>query len=218
MNDVSAATVKALRDKTGAGMMDCKKAIKEAGGDMDKAVEVLRKMGLKDIGKRAGKIAAEGVIGTYVHPGDQVAVLLELNCETDFVARGAEFREVAKGLAMQVAAMKPLYLSEVDVPAAVLEKEKEIILETLNEKQKAMADKIIPGKLQKFYEDNVLLHQKYVKDDSDQKCVKDVIEELSAKVGEKVTVRRFQRFEVGEGLEKKDANLASDIAEVIGGN
>ncbi|NLF24567.1 MAG: translation elongation factor Ts [Deltaproteobacteria bacterium] len=218
MSDISAATVKALRDKTGAGMMDCKKAIKEAGGDMEKAIEVLRKMGLKDIGKRAGKVAAEGVIGTYVHPGDQVAVLLELNCETDFVARGAEFREVAKGLAMQVAAMNPLYLSEADVPPAVLEKEKEIILETLNEKQKAMADKIIPGKLQKFYEEHVLLHQKYVRDDSEKKSVKDVVEELSAKVGEKITVRRFQRFEVGEGLEKKDANLVSDIAEVLEGN
>ena len=165
MNDISAAAVKALRDKTGAGMMDCKKAMQEAGGDMEKAVEVLRKMGLKDISKRSGKIAAEGTLGVYLHAGDQVGVMLELNCETDFVARGADFKDAARGIAMHIAAMKPLYLADEDVPAQVLAKEKEIILETLNEKQRAMADKILPGKLKKFFEDNVLLHQKYVRDE-----------------------------------------------------
>jgi elongation factor Ts len=217
MAEVSAAAVKALREKTGAGMMDCKKAMQEAGGDIEKAVEVLRKMGLKDVGKRAGKIAAEGVIGTYIHSGDQIAVLVELNCETDFVARGADFKEAARGLAMHIAAMKPLYVSEADVPEQILEKEKEIVLETLNEKQRAMADKILPGKLKKFFEDTCLLHQKYVRDESDEKTIKDVLDELAAKIGEKVTVRRFQRFEVGEGIEKKQANLVEDIAATLAG-
>jgi len=218
MNEITAAEVKALRDKTGAGMMDCKKALKDAGGNMDKAVEILRKMGLKDISKRAGKIATEGVIGSYVHAGDQVAVLVELNCETDFVARSPEFKETARGLAMQIAAMKPTYVSVEEIPEAVLAKEKEIIMETLSEKQRVVADKIIPGKLQKFYEEHVLLHQKYVRDENEQKSVQDLINELSAKVGEKVTIRRFCRFEVGEGLEKKHADLVSDESALLDDN
>lgn len=216
---VSAAVVKALRDKTGAGMSDCKKALEEAGGDMDKAVEVLRKMGLKDIGKRAGKIAAEGVIGIYAHAGDQIGALVELNCETDFVARGDEFKEAARGIAMHVAAMNPLYVSAEEVPAAVLEKEKEILIEALPPEQKSKTDKldqILKGKIQKFYEEACLLSQAYIKDEG--KTIANVLEDLSAKTGEKVTLRRFARFEVGDGIEKAVTNYADEVAATIAGS
>ena len=215
---ISAAQVKELRDKTGAGMMDCKKALSESDGNLDKAIEYLKKKGLKDISKRAGKVAAEGTIGSYSHAGDQIVAIVELNCETDFVGRGEDFKELARGIAMHVAAMSPEYLDENSIPQEVLDKEKEILLETLNDKQKEMADKIIPGKMAKFYEDNCLMHQPYVKDDSGKATVKDAIEELSSKVGEKVTLRRFMRFEVGEGIEKKQENLAEEVAATISGN
>lgn len=211
MADVSSEMVKQLRERTGAGMMDCKAALKEANGSMDMAIEVLRKKGLKDVSKRAGRVAAEGTLGVYVHPGDQVVSLVELNCETDFVARGELFKQAARDIAMHVAAMKPLYLSVEDVPAAVLDKEKEILLEQLNEAQRAKADKILPGKLEKFYEDTVLLRQIYVKDDSGKKTIKEVIDEVSVKVGEKVQLRRFQRLEVGEGLVKEQKDYVAEV-------
>jgi elongation factor Ts len=217
MSNVSAGDVKKLREKTGAGMMDCKRALGEADGDFEKAIEILRKMGLKDIGKRAGKIAADGVIGAYVHSNEQVAVLVELNCETDFVARGDEFKRVARDIAMHVAAMKPVYAAVEDIPPEVIAKEKEIALETLTEKQRAVADKILPGKLAKFYSENVLLTQPFVKDEEGKKTVKDIVEELSVKVGEKVTLRRFARFEVGEGIEKAVSNLADEVSATIKG-
>jgi elongation factor Ts len=212
MSEVSAELVKQLRAQTGAGMMDCKAALKEANGSIEAAVEVLRKKGLKDIGKRAGKVAAEGCIGVYAHPGDQVVAVVELNSETDFVARGDEFRATARDIAMHIAAMKPAYLSADEVPAAVLEKEKEILMEQLNEAQRAKADKILPGKLQKFYEDNCLLNQIFVKDETSSKTIKDLIEALSIKCGEKVQVRRFSRFEVGEGIARAETNFAAEVA------
>lgn len=218
MAEVSAELVKQLREKTGAGMMDCKAALKEASGDMDAAIEVLRKKGLKDVGKRAGKTAAEGTIGVYTHSGEQVVAIVELNCETDFVARGDEFKALARNLAMHVAAMKPLYLNEQEVPESVLQKEKEIFLEQLNEAQRKNADKILPGKMQKFYEENCLMLQPYVKDDSGKTIIKQLVEELSIKCGEKVIVRRFQRFEVGEGIEKVQSNLADEVAATISAN
>lgn len=217
MSEISGELVKKLRDQTGAGMMDCKNALKEANGDMALAVEVLRKKGLKDIGKRAGKTAAEGVIGVYVHPGSQIVGVVELNCETDFVARGEAFREAAKDLAMQVTAMRPLYVCAEDVPESVLAKEKEILFEQLDEKQKAKADMILPGRLEKFYSDNVLLRQPFVKDEGGKKTVKDVLDELGIKTGEKIVLRRFMRFEVGEGIEKQEANLAAEVAAMTGG-
>lgn len=217
MSNVTAKMVKDLREQTGAGMMDCKKALAEADGDVVKAIEVLRKKGLKDVAKREGKVAAEGSIGLYSHAGGQIAAIVELNCETDFVARGEDFQSVARGLAMHVAALSPTYLSEEDVPEEILNKEKEILIEQLNEKQKAMADKIIPGKLSKFYEDNVFLNQIYIKDDSGKMTVNDVILKLSSTVGEKVTIRRFSRFEVGEGIEKQEANLRDEVAATIQG-
>lgn len=211
MGSFGTAEIKDLRERTGAGMMDCKKALEEAGGDIEGAVEVLRKKGLKNLGKRAGKVAAEGTIGVYTHPGDQIVAIVELSCETDFVARGDDFKEVAKGIAMHVSAMSPLYVSEAEVPEEVLTKEKEIIKEQLSEGQKDKADKIIPGKLKKFFEETVLLNQEYIRDDS-KKTIQQVVEELSVKVGEKVEVRRIQRFQVGEGIEKPVENLADEVA------
>ena len=216
MAEISAEMVKTLREKTGAGMMDCKAALKEANGSMESAIEVLRKKGLKDIDKRSGKVAAEGMIGVYSHAGDQVVAIVELNCETDFVARGDEFRDLARNIALHVAAMKPRYLAVEEIPASVIEKEKEIYIEQLSEKQRANADKILPGKLEKFYEDTVLLKQLYVKDDSGKKTVQDLIHEVSIKCGEKVVLRRFQRFEVGEGIERQQGNLAAEVAAMTG--
>ncbi|RMD86564.1 MAG: translation elongation factor Ts [Candidatus Dadabacteria bacterium] len=216
MANISAQLVKELRDKTGAGMMDCKKALQECDGSIDAAIEYLRKKGLKDLSKRAGKVTAEGTVGIYVHHGSQIAAMVELNCETDFVARGEDFQSLAKDLAMQVAAMNPKYLSEEDVPESVIEKEKEILLEQLDEKKKAMADKIIPGRLKKFFDENCLMNQIFVKDEAGKVTVRDVVNELSVKTGEKVVVRRFVRFEVGEGIEKSEDNLAQEVAALVG--
>jgi len=218
MSEISAELVRQLRERTGAGMMDCKVALKEAAGDMDKAIEVLRKKGLKDLSKRSGKVAAEGTLGVYIHPGDQIVGVVELNCETDFVARGEKFREAARDIAMHVVAMRPTYLDADQVPAAVLEKEKEILLEQLDPAARAKADKILPGKVEKFYQDSCLMRQNFVKDDSGTKTVKDMIDELSIACGEKVQVRRFLRYEVGEGVEKTASNLAEEVAALTGGH
>lgn len=212
---VTAELVKELRQKTGAGMMDCKSALTEANGSIDAAIEILRKKGLKDIGKRAGKVAAEGTLGVYVHPGDQVIAVVELNCETDFVARGDEFKSVARDIAMHIAAMRPVYAKIEDIPNEVIEKEKEIVLEQLNDAQKTKADKIIPGKLEAFYQDTVLMKQIFVKDESGKKTIEDLVIQLSAKVGEKVVLRRFQRFEVGQGIEMQQANLSEEVASML---
>lgn len=213
MSEITAEMVKKLREMTGAGMMDCKSALKEANGSFDAAVDVLRKKGLKDVAKRAGKVAAEGAVGVYVHPGDQIVAIVELNCETDFVARGAEFKEMAREIAMQVAAMKPLYLNREEVPASAIERETNVLVEQLTEAQKKNQDKILVGKLDKFYQDVCLLDQLYVKDDKVK--ISTLIEQLSSKCGEKVIIRRFQRMEVGEGVEKSETNLLADVAEVI---
>jgi elongation factor Ts len=217
MAEISSEMVKQLRQQTGAGMMDCKAALKESGGSIEGAIDILRKKGLKDVGKRAGKVAAEGTIGVYVHPGDQVVSVVELNCETDFVARGTEFKEAARGIAMHIAAMRPLYLSREEVSEDVINKEREIFLEQLTDAQRQNADKILPGKIEKFYEEQVLLDQKYVKDEGGKKSIGNILDELSMKVGEKVVIRRFQRFEVGEGIEKRASNLADDVAALTGG-
>lgn len=216
MSQVTSEMIKKLREMTGAGMMDCKTALSEAEGSMDKAIEILRKKGLKDIAKRAGKTAAEGTMGVYAHPGDQVISVVELNCETDFVARGDEFRQLARDIAMHVAAMKPAYLTDEDVPEAVLAKEKEIAFEQLNDEQKKKADKILPGKLEKFLEASVLMRQIFIKDETESKNIRDMVEALSMKCGEKVTVRRFVRMEVGEGIEKVQSNIAADVAAMVG--
>jgi elongation factor Ts len=171
---------------------------------------------LKDIEKRSGKTAAEGTLGVYVHPGDQVVSVVELNCETDFVARGEEFKALARDLAMHVAAMKPRYLADADVPEHILEKEKEILLEQLNDEQKKKADRILPGKIDKFLESVVLLRQIFIKDETESKTIKSLVEDLGMRCGEKVSVRRFSRLEVGEGIERAQSNIAADVAAMVG--
>ncbi len=216
MAEVTAAMVKELREKTGAGMMDCKKALAESQGDFAKAEEYLRKKGIAGAERRAGRIAGEGLIGTYVH-GGRLGAMVEVNCETDFVARNEDFQRLVKDLAMQVVAAKPLYVRREEVPADVLEKEREIERHKLIEQKKpeAILEKIIAGKLEKFYETYCLMDQLWIQDD--KKKIKDVITEKVAKIGENISVRRFARFEVAEGIEKRKDDLATEVAKALGG-
>ncbi|BCV21116.1 translation elongation factor Ts [Moorella sp. Hama-1] len=197
---IAAADVKELRERTGAGMMDCKKALEEVNGDMEKAIEYLRKKGLATAAKRAGKATNEGLVQAYIHGGGRIGVLIEVNCETDFVARTDDFRELVHNLAMQVAASRPEYVAREDVPEEVLAREKEILkAQALNEgKPEKVVEKIVSGRLEKFYQENCLLEQPYIKDMD--RTVQDLINEKVAKLGEKVVVRRFVRYEVGEGI------------------
>ncbi len=211
MSEVNAQMVKELRDKTGAGMMDCKKALAESAGDLEKAVDFLRKKGLKDVSKRAGKTAAEGVVHSYIHSGGRIGVMLELNCETDFVARGDEFQGLAKSIAMHIAWSAPRFLSREEVPADVIAREEEVYRSQLKPEQQKMADKILPGKLEKFYEGVCLLEQLDVRDTSGKKTIQDNINEISAKLGERIAVRRFARYEVGEGIEKPQTNYVEEV-------
>ncbi len=195
---VSAKDVKLLRDRTGAGFMDCKRALEEAGGDFDKAVEILRKKGVSVAQKKAGRETKEGRIGAYIHTGGKIGVLIEVNCETDFVAKSDIFQELVKNLAMQVAASSPKYISPEDVPEEVLEKEKEIYREQALKqgKPEKVVDRIVEGKLRKFYEEVCLMEQPYIRD-PDRK-VKDYVVEVISKLKENVVVSRFVRFQVGE--------------------
>jgi elongation factor Ts len=197
---------------TGAGMMDCKKALGETAGDLDKAVDFLRKKGLKNLEKRAGKVAAEGMVFSYIHPGNRIGVMLELNSETDFVARSEDFEALAKALAMHVAWSAPKYVRREEVPAEVIESEKEIYRAQLNPGQEKVADKIISGKLDKFFETVCLLEQFDAKDPTAKKRIGDLIQDLSSKVGEKIVLRRFSRYEVGEGIEKTQSDYAAEVA------
>jgi len=200
---VDAATVKKLRDRTGIGMMDCKRALEEAGGDMEKAVEVLRKKGIADAEKRTGRTATEGYVGSYVHSNGKIGVLVELNCETDFVARNDEFRELARNLSMQVAATNPLSVRREEIPEEAVEKERAIYAEMAKDQGKPddIIDRIVDGKMKKFYQENCLLEQQYVKDTD--LTVEQLVKEFSGKIGERVTVKRFARFAVGEGEDEE---------------
>jgi elongation factor Ts len=197
VKEIPAKLVAELRARTGAGMMDCKKALEETGGDLDKAVDELRKKGAAKAEKRAGREATEGLIGSYVHHDGSVGVLVELNCETDFVARTPEFHALAKELAIHVAAAKPLAVRIEDLPADVVERERRVYTEQVAEQKKPenIRAKIVDGMLKKFYEERVLLEQKYVRDD--KRTIGELVKELSAKTGENVQVRRFVRFELG---------------------
>ncbi len=197
---ISAQDVKALREKTGAGMLDCKKALEEANGDFDEAVASLRKKGIAVASKREGKTAAEGTVAAYVHAGDQIGVLVELNCETDFVARTDDFKAFAKELCMQIAAQQPRWVSSDEVPSEALDKERDILREqALAEGKPAnIVEKMIEGRMRKFYENYCLINQPYIRDDS--QTIEDLLNELVGKTGEKVVVRRFVRFQVGEEL------------------
>lgn len=215
MAEVSAKLVKDLREQTGAGMMDCKQALAESSGDMEKAIEFLRKKGMKNVEKRAGRVAAEGTILSYIHAGGRIGVLLELNCETDFVARGDDFQALAKDIAMHIAWANPRYVSREEVPAEEIEKEKEIYRSQLKPEQQKMADKILPGKLEKFYETACLLDQLDIKDPSGKKKISEIINEKGVGFGEKIVLRRFVRFEVGEGIKKEQVDYAKEVAQTV---
>lgn len=201
--EISAAVVKELRDKTGAGMMDCKKALGEAGGDIDKAVDYLRQKGLAAAAKKAGRLAADGAVGAYVHPGGKIGVLVEINCETDFVARTPEFQILLKDIAMQVAAANPRYVRRDEVSADELEKEKQIYRQQALEsgKPEKIVDKIVEGKIERFYSEVCLLEQSFIKDPD--KKVLDIVNEAIAKFGENIQIRRFARYQLGEGAMKE---------------
>ncbi|WP_461834288.1 translation elongation factor Ts [Desulfothermus sp.] len=198
---ITAKMVKELRDKTGAGMMDCKKALLESGGDEEKALAWLREKGISKAQKRAGKTASEGMIGSYIHMNGKIGVLVEINCETDFVAKSDKFQEFAKNIAMQIAASSPQYISPEDIPEDVLEKEKEIYANQAKEEGKPenIIPRIVEGKLKKFYKEVCLLEQPYIRDDS--LSIQDLLNELVSVLGEKIVIRRFVRFEVGEKLD-----------------
>src|ERR1044071_8242040 len=204
MADITAAAVKQLREKTGAGMMECKNALVEAEGNEERAVEILRKRGLASAKKREGRIAAEGIVGSYIHMGGKVGVLVEVNCETDFVARGEEFQQLVKDVAMHVAAAEPRYATREEVPADVIAKEREIALaQAKNDPKNAnkpeqVIEKIVEGRLNKFYEEAVLTDQPFVKDPA--KTIGEMVTEKVAATGEKITIRRFSRYKMGEGL------------------
>jgi elongation factor Ts len=214
--EISASAVKELREKTGAGMMDCKRALTEAAGDFGKAEDVLRKKGLAAAAKKSGRIASEGAVASYIHMGGKIGVLVEVNCETDFVARTEGFQTLVKDLAMQIAAAAPLFVRREEVPTSLVEKEMEIARAQAKEQKKpdAIVEKIATGKVEKFYKEVVLLEQSFVKED--KKSVQDVLTEAVAKIGENIQVRRFARFVLGEGIEKKQENLAEEVAKVAG--
>ena len=220
MAEVTAAGVKALREKTGAGMMECKNALAEAGGDEAQAIELLRKRGLASAKKKEGRIAAEGVVGSYIHMGGKVGVLVEVNCETDFVARTEEFQQLVKDIAMHVAAAEPRFVSREEVEASLLDKEREITLAQAKNDPKnankpdAVLDKIVEGRMNKFYEEAVLVDQPFVKDPA--KTVGDLLNEKIAATGEKITVRRFTRYKMGEGLSKRDEDFGGEVAALAG--
>ncbi|BCU82077.1 elongation factor Ts [Polycladomyces abyssicola] len=208
---ISAAQVKELREKTGAGMMDCKKALQEANGDMDKAVEILREKGLAAAEKKAGRIAAEGLVESYIHAGGRIGVLVEVNCETDFVAKNAEFQAFVKDIAMQIAAMAPKYVRREEVPAEEVEKEREILrTQALNEgKPEHIVDKMVAGRLEKYFQQVCLLEQPFIKDGD--KTIDQLVKEQIARIGENISIRRFVRYELGEGLEKREDNFVEEV-------
>ena len=200
-------------------MMDCKKALEASDGDMERAIEILREKGMASAAKRAGKIASQGIVESYIHLGGKIGVMVEVNCETDFVARSDDFKELAHNVAMQIAAAKPDYVRIEEVPAEVVAKEKEILMAQIKEdpknakKPEAIIEKMIEGRIQKFYKENCLMEQIYVKDG--EKTVTQLVNEAVGKIGEKITIRRFVRYEMGEGLAKKEENFADEVMEQV---
>lgn len=221
-NSVTPAAIKALREKTGAGMMECKSALAEAEGNEEKAIDVLRKRGLATATKKAGRVAAEGLVDAYIHAGGKIGVLLEVNCESDFVARGEEFRAFVHDLAMHITAAEPRFTTKEEVPAEVIEKEREIALEQARSdpknanKPQQVLDKIIEGRLSKFYQEACLMEQPFVKDQNI--TIADLVRQMIQKTGENIRVRRFTRFKMGEGLEKRSGDLGAEVQELLGGN
>lgn len=210
--EVTAKLVKELRQKTGAGMMDCKRALVECDGNLTEAAELLRKQGIAKSAKKADRIAAEGVVESYIHLGGKIGSMVEVNCETDFAAQNQGFRDFARDIAMHIAAANPTYLTRDEIPVEVIEHEKEILREqALNEgKPEKIVDRMVEGRLGKFFEENVLMDQKFVKDTD--KTIEELVKEEIAAIGENVKIRRFARFGMGEGLEKKEENFAEEVA------
>ena len=219
MGEITASAVKSLREKTGAGMLECKNALGEAGGNEEQAIEILRKRGLASAKKKEGRIAAEGAVGSYIHMGGKVGVLVEVNCETDFVARTEEFQQLVKDIAMHIAAAEPRYVSREEVPAEALAKEREIArAQAKNDPKNAnkpdqVIDKIVEGRLNKFYEEAVLIDQPFVKDPA--KTIGDLLTEKIASIKERITVRRFSRYKMGEGIEKRGDDFGGEVAAML---
>jgi len=220
MADITPANIKALREKTGAGMMECKKALTEAAGSEERAIEILRERGLASAKKKEGRVAAEGVVGSYIHMGGKVGVLVEVNCETDFVARGEEFQQLVKDIAMHIAAAEPRYVAREDVTSETLDKERDIArAQAKNDPKNSnnpqqVIEKIVDGRLNKFYEEVVLLDQPFIKDPA--KTVGELVTENIAKTGERITIRRFARYKMGEGLSKRGDDFGDEVAKLAG--
>ena len=214
---IDARQVKELREKTGVGIMECKQALNDTGGDMEEAVKLLRKKGLSAAAKKAGRITAEGAVGSYIQAGGKIGVLIEVNCETDFVGQNDEFQALVKDLAMHIAAAEPRFVSREEVTEDILKEEREIYREQAlaSGKPEKVVEKIVDGKMNKFFEESCLLDQPYVKETST--TVGQMIAGMIAKIGENISVRRFVRFRLGEGLEKRQDNLAAEVEEQLKG-
>ena len=224
MAEITASMVKSLRDRTGAGMMACRDALRETEGDEDKAIEIIQKKGLSKVAKKAGAIAGDGLVHAYIHGAGRVGVLVEVNCQTDFVARNEDFRQFVEETAMQIAAEAPLFVSEDDIPENELLAQTAIFRGQIEEEAKASGkekpaaavEKIVEGKLAKWKKDVCLLDQQSIM--GDEKTIRQRMEELSAKIGEKINVRRFARYELGEGIQKKKSDLAAEVTEALKGS
>jgi elongation factor Ts len=220
MAEITGKAVMELRQKTGAGMMECKAALTEANGNENEAIEILRKKGMATAGKKAGRVTAEGAVGSYIHMGGKVGVMVEINCESDFVSRGEEFQQLVKDVAMHIAAADPRYLNREEVAQSELDKEREILLEQLKNdpknanKPEDVLNKIIEGRLNKYYEENVLLDQPFVKDPS--KTIGELVAEKISSIKENISIRRFTRYKMGEGIEKKQDDFAAEVASMVG--
>ena len=218
MAEVTTQMIKDLRERTQAGMSDCKKALMECAADMEKAIEYLRKKGIAQAAKKATRIASEGTIASYIHPGSRIAVLVEINCETDFVSRNPDFQVFARDVAMQVAAMSPQYLSQDEIPAATIEQEKAIRLDQARQQKKPepVLQKIVEGQMGKWFKEVCLLDQEWVKDPEGKKDIRGLLTDLIGKIGENIKIRRFVRYEVGEGLAKKADDFVEEVKRQAG--
>ena len=216
MPEITAAMVKELREKSGAGMMDCKKALLATEGSIEKAIDFLREKGLASAAKKSGRVTAEGMVESYIHAGGKIGVLVEVNCETDFVAKTDEFKELVKDIAMQIAASRPQYVDREEVPTHMVAKEKEILTaQAANEgKPQVIIEKMVEGRIDKFYKEICLLEQPFIKDQD--KTVKQLVTEKISKIGENISVRRFVRYELGEGIEKKQDDFAAEVMAQAG--
>lgn len=215
MAEITAALVKELRERTGAGMMDCKKALSATDGDLEKAIDFLREKGLAAAAKKAGRVAAEGLVEAYIHGGGRIGVLVEVNCETDFVAKTDAFKELVKDIAMHIAATNPSYLKREEVPTAELEHEQAVLAEQArNEgKPEKIIEKMVAGRIEKYYKEVCLMEQPFVKDPD--KTISDLITESIAKIGENISIRCFTRYQLGEGIEKKEENFAEEVMSFV---